>query len=405
MLKLMDIYKALHSAYGPQNWWPAKSREEMMLGAILVQNTSWTNVEKALSNFNNDFSFTSIDAMSLETLQTFIRPAGFYRAKSIAIKNLVDYFQHINFDFDDAHLEVLRKDLLALKGIGFETADAILLYAFNQPFFVVDTYLKRLFKHVHLPQFSTYHQYQDYVMAHLPHDVVLYQEFHALIVAYGKRKVSDPDPLEHFAKPIFQYNTDHIDHLCTIDQRFALVFNQYGFVSRPTINDPFDAIVSTIIGQLISVKAADSIYARYLDAYPSYQAVARDSIENLKKIGLTNNKAKAIHAIATKIKLKELNLAFLDTLDDADLISALVALPGIGDWSARMIALHGYGRMDMTSYADVALRRGLVTWYQLDSIDESQYNQLLSPYAPYRSIISIYLWKISKEISHKKQTP
>ncbi|QIK86926.1 hypothetical protein G7061_09985 [Erysipelothrix sp. HDW6B] len=405
MLKLMDIYKALHSAYGPQNWWPAKSREEMMLGAILVQNTSWTNVEKALSNFNNDFSFTSIDAMSLETLQTFIRPAGFYRAKSIAIKNLVDYFQHINFDFDDAHLEVLRKDLLALKGIGFETADAILLYAFNQPFFVVDTYLKRLFKHVHLPQFSTYHQYQDYVMAHLPHDVVLYQEFHALIVAYGKRKVSDPDPLEHFAKPIFQYNTDHIDHLCTIDQRFALVFNQYGFVSRPTINDPFDAIVSTIIGQLISVKAADSIYARYLDAYPSYQAVARDSIENLKQIGLTNNKAKAIHAIATKIKLKELNLAFLDTLDDADLISALVALPGIGDWSARMIALHGYGRMDMTSYADVALRRGLVTWYQLDSIDESQYNQLLSPYAPYRSIISIYLWKISKEISHKKQTP
>ena len=405
MLKLMDIYNALHSAYGPQNWWPAKSREEMMLGAILVQNTSWTNVEKALSNFNNDFSFTSIDAMSLETLQTFIRPAGFYRAKSIAIKNLVDYFQHINFDFDDAHLEVLRKDLLALKGIGFETADAILLYAFNQPFFVVDTYLKRLFKHVHLPQFSTYHQYQDYVMAHLPHDVVLYQEFHALIVAYGKRKVSDPDPLEHFAKPIFQYNTDHIDHLCTIDQRFTLVFNQYGFVARPTINDPFDAIVSTIMGQLISVKAADSIYARYLDAYPSYQAVAKDSVENLKQIGLTNNKAKAIHAIATKIKLKELNLAFLDTLDDADLINALVALPGIGDWSARMIALHGYGRMDMTSYADVALRRGLVTWYQLDSIDESQYNQLLSPYAPYRSIISIYLWKISKEISHKKQTP
>ena len=401
----MDIYNALHSAYGPQNWWPAKSREEMMLGAILVQNTSWTNVEKALSNFNNDFSFTSIDAMSLETLQTFIRPAGFYRAKSIAIKNLVDYFQHINFDFDDAHLEVLRKDLLALKGIGFETADAILLYAFNQPFFVVDTYLKRLFKHVHLPQFSTYHQYQDYVMAHLPHDVVLYQEFHALIVAYGKRKVSDPDPLEHFAKPIFQYNTDHIDHLCTIDQRFTLVFNQYGFVARPTINDPFDAIVSTIMGQLISVKAADSIYARYLDAYPSYQAVAKDSVENLKQIGLTNNKAKAIHAIATKIKLKELNLAFLDTLDDADLINALVALPGIGDWSARMIALHGYGRMDMTSYADVALRRGLVTWYQLDSIDESQYNQLLSPYAPYRSIISIYLWKISKEISHKKQTP
>ncbi len=401
----MDIYNALHSAYGHQNWWPAKSREEMMLGAILVQNTSWTNVEKALSNFNNDFSFTSIDAMSLETLQTFIRPAGFYRAKSIAIKNLVDYFQHINFDFDDAHLEVLRKDLLALKGIGFETADAILLYAFNQPFFVVDTYLKRLFKHVHLPQFSTYHQYQDYVMAHLPHDVVLYQEFHALIVAYGKRKVSDPDPLEHFAKPIFQYNTDHINHLCTIDQRFGLVFNQYGFVSRPTINDPFDAIVSTIIGQLISVKAADSIYARYLDAYPSYQAVAKDSIENLKQIGLTNNKAKAIHAIATKIKLKKLNLAFLDTLDDADLINALVALPGIGDWSARMIALHGYGRMDMTSYADVALRRGLVTWYQLDSIDESQYNQLLSPYAPYRSIISIYLWKISKEISHKKQTP
>ncbi|WZU01309.1 hypothetical protein MGH68_18030 [Erysipelothrix sp. D19-032] len=70
-----------------------------------------------------------------------------------------------------------------------------------------------------------------------------------------------------------------------------------------------------------------------------------------------------------------------------------------------MIALHGYGRMDMTSYADVALRRGLVTWYQLDAIDESQYNQLLSPYAPYRSIISIYLWKISKEIPPKKQTP
>lgn len=405
MLRLMDIYYELHSAYGPQDWWPAKSREEMMLGAILVQNTSWTNVEKALSNFDNDFSFTSINAMSLETLQRIIKPAGFYRAKSNTIKNLVAYFQQTSFDFDAISLDGLRKDLLALKGIGPETADAILLYAFNQPFFVVDTYLKRLFKHVHLPQFSTYNQYQDYVMTQLSQDVALYQEFHALIVAFGKRKISDPDPLENFATPIFQYTTSHIDHLRTIDPRFNRIFDQYGFVDRPTINDPFDAIVSTIIGQLISVKAADSIYARYQDAYSSYHAVANDSVENLKQIGLTNNKAKAIHAIATQIKLKKLDLARLDTLDDVELIKALVALPGIGDWSARMIALHGYGRMDMTSYADVALRRGLVTWYQLDTIDESQYNQLLSPYAPYRSIISIYLWKISKEIPPKKQTP
>ncbi|WZU03212.1 hypothetical protein MGH68_18020 [Erysipelothrix sp. D19-032] len=188
----MDIYYELHSAYGSQDWWPTKSREEMMLGAILVQNTSWTNVEKALSNFDNDFSFTSISAMSLETLQTIIKPAGFYRAKSNTIKNLVAYFQHTNFDFDAISLDALRKDLLALKGIGPETADAILLYAFNQPFFVVDTYLKRLFKHVHLPQFSTYNQYQDYVMTQLSQDVTLYQEFHALIVAYGKRKISDP---------------------------------------------------------------------------------------------------------------------------------------------------------------------------------------------------------------------
>ncbi|WZU01308.1 hypothetical protein MGH68_18025 [Erysipelothrix sp. D19-032] len=140
-------------------------------------------------------------------------------------------------------------------------------------------------------------------------------------------KLATHDPLENFATPIFQYTTNHIDHLRTIDQRFNRIFDQYGFVERPTINDPFDAIVSTIIGQLISVKAADSIYARYQDAYSGYYAVANDSVENLKQIGLTNNKAKAIHAIATQIKLKKLNLARLDSLDDIDLIKSLVALP------------------------------------------------------------------------------
>lgn len=189
---LPDIYDRLLAQYGPQHWWPARTRAEMMVGAILTQNTAWINVEKALSTLrkNSALNFTTLNATPADQIADWIRPAGYFNQKAGYLKNLaarVDEYGSINrlFTLDTSEL---RKQLLAVKGVGPETADSILLYAAGRPVFVVDAYTRRLLAHNGYKKEAeeSYNRIADLFTASLPADVQLFNEYHALIVQWGK---------------------------------------------------------------------------------------------------------------------------------------------------------------------------------------------------------------------------
>jgi len=204
----MHIYNLLFTAFGPQNWWPAETDLEMMIGAILTQNTSWSNVEKAIQNLKEK-DLVSIKGLSdtpAPILAEHIRPAGYYNLKVRRLKNLISLIQ----DKHDGDLnslfsletETIRKELLSVKGIGLETADSMILYGAGRALFVVDTYTHRILSgHGLIEEEAGYFEVQMLFMDTLPHDVELFQEFHALLVKTGKdfcrRKPLCPDcPLE-----------------------------------------------------------------------------------------------------------------------------------------------------------------------------------------------------------------
>ena len=146
----MKIYKSLNKRYGNLNWWLADSPYEVMVGAVLTQNTNWGNVEKALANFvklGKTLTRELIEEMPPEELIEIIRPAGFFNQKTVYLKAVAAWFKKYNYGVDkvkSGNLEPLHKELLAVKGFGKETADSILLYAFNFPTFVIDAYTRRL---------------------------------------------------------------------------------------------------------------------------------------------------------------------------------------------------------------------------------------------------------------------
>lgn len=191
--KLLDIYTCLLAHFGPQHWWPGESRWEIMVGAILTQNTAWRNVERALADLKraNALDPARMRALRMDRLARLIRPAGFYRAKSKRLKALVEFLFR-EYDGDAARmvggdLSQQRTRLLALDGIGPETADAILLYAAEQPIFVVDAYTRRILARLGLARANAgYDELQQLFMQHLPHEVALFNEYHALLDTLGK---------------------------------------------------------------------------------------------------------------------------------------------------------------------------------------------------------------------------
>jgi endonuclease-3 related protein len=199
-MKLMDIYRKLLSFFGEQKWWPYDKeyhkkhrtdyRFEIMIGAILTQNTNWKNVEKALENLKNACALEPkrIAKMGSKELQNFLKPSGFFKQKADRVKNFSKYIieNYPNLDkFFQRPIFEIRKELLGIKGIGLETADSILLYAGEKPIFVVDAYTKRLCKRFGL-NIEKYEDLRKYFEKNLPRSVKIYKEFHALIVELGK---------------------------------------------------------------------------------------------------------------------------------------------------------------------------------------------------------------------------
>ncbi len=187
------IYKKLYNHFGPQRWWPAESPFEVMVGAILTQNTNWQNVERAIKNLKKDSLLEPKKLYNISTkkLAALIRPAGYYNIKAKRLKEFVKfYFDAWNGSIEKTSLfktDRLRKDLLSVNGIGPETADSILLYALNRPVFVVDAYTKRIFsKHGFIKENAVYDEAQNLFMLNLKKNVKMFNEYHALLVKLGK---------------------------------------------------------------------------------------------------------------------------------------------------------------------------------------------------------------------------
>lgn len=190
---LENFYHLLYQRFGPQYWWPAKTPFEVIVGAILTQNTNWMNVEKAILNLKKAglVSPRKLRQTTTRRLSRLIRPAGYFNIKARRLKNFTNFlFSRYGgslgrmFNSDPWSL---RAELLTVTGIGPETADSILLYAGEKPIFVIDAYTKRfLLRHNLIDTDSTYSQMQDIFLDNLQTDVKLFKEFHALIVRLSK---------------------------------------------------------------------------------------------------------------------------------------------------------------------------------------------------------------------------
>ena len=199
-LKGPELLRRLYSAYGPQSWWPAKTRFEVIVGAYLTQNTAWRNVELAIANLRKakKLSLAAFRKLPLSDLQQLVRPSGFYRQKAANLKAFVAYLdaQHggsLN-KFFRLPMAQLRAELLQLPGVGPETADCILLYAAQKPVFVVDVYARRvLARHGIIENQSRYSEIQRLIEGHFVATsnngslIANLNEFHALLVEVGKR--------------------------------------------------------------------------------------------------------------------------------------------------------------------------------------------------------------------------
>ncbi len=192
--QLEEIYKLMYECFGPQHWWPGDGRFEIIVGAILTQNTNWGNVEKALNNLkaNTLLKPEKLHGLEIQKLAELIRPAGYFNIKAKRVKSFLNWL----FEEYDGGLNALdelptyrfREELLCINGIGPETADSILLYAFDREVFVVDAYTARIAMrhHLILPDEADYEQLQELFQSNLPHDLKLFNEFHALLVRTGK---------------------------------------------------------------------------------------------------------------------------------------------------------------------------------------------------------------------------
>jgi endonuclease-3 related protein len=188
-MSLTEIYNTLSAHYGNLRWWPAKTPYEVIVGAILTQNTAWGNVEKAIANFAGDLSPQYVMSLDMDTLVEIIRPAGFFNQKTVYLKEVSAWFGRYGFDVSSVRklpLAQIRAELLSVKGVGNETADSILLYAFGFPSFVVDAYTMRLLSRLPVDAGGKYENVKGYFENNLPHDVEIYNNFHALIVVNAK---------------------------------------------------------------------------------------------------------------------------------------------------------------------------------------------------------------------------
>jgi endonuclease-3 related protein len=191
--QLLDVYRRLRERFGPAGWWPARTPLEVCIGAVLVQNTAWTNVEKAIGvlRARGLLEFDRLHALRAARLAPFVRSSGFFRVKSRRLRALLDFLhREYGGEVDRMREEdplALRAKLLEVPGIGRETADSIVLYAAGLPLFVIDAYTRRVFARLGMIEGDEpYDRLQSLFAAGLPRDAALYNDYHAQVVTLAK---------------------------------------------------------------------------------------------------------------------------------------------------------------------------------------------------------------------------
>ena len=198
----LEAYDLLYARFGPQSWWPGETSFEVMVGAVLTQNTNWSNVIKAIDNLRQAgvLDYRSLSELPVDQLAEMIRPSGYYNLKAKRLHNLLtmiesSYEGDLQWFLDD-DVWAARENLLNVKGVGPETADSILLYACEKPAFVIDTYTHRVFsRHNLVDEETDYHTMQEEFVSNLPTDTKLFNEYHALIVVVAKEYCKKTNPL------------------------------------------------------------------------------------------------------------------------------------------------------------------------------------------------------------------
>lgn len=218
MHRVMEVYRRLLDHFGPQHWWPADTPFEVMVGAILTQQTAWKNVERAIENLKES-GLLELHALALadvDEIASLIAPCGFYNTKPLRLKMMASHIRDNYGDIDsflERSGEELREELLRLNGVGPETADSILCYASDKLYFVVDAYTKRIGHRLGLFDSKEYEKIRLYFERIIPKDLKTYREFHALMVELGKtycrrRPVCDPCPLRDICEHARRSNGD-----------------------------------------------------------------------------------------------------------------------------------------------------------------------------------------------------
>jgi 3-methyladenine DNA glycosylase/8-oxoguanine DNA glycosylase len=198
---------------------------------------------------------------------------------------------------------------------------------------------------------------------------------------------------------IYEYGEKEIAYLKTKDQTLAEAIDRIGKIERHVIRDPFVALISSIVAQQVSIKAAETVYARLtkLAVEITPESIGSLSIEEIQKCGMTFRKAGYIKGIAEAALSGEVDFHALHQLPDEEVVKRLSALSGIGIWTVEMLLIHSLCRPDVVSYGDLAIRRGMMNLYGLETLSKAEFDTYRKRYAPHGTVASLYLWALSVE--------
>jgi DNA-3-methyladenine glycosylase II len=198
---------------------------------------------------------------------------------------------------------------------------------------------------------------------------------------------------------ILRYGTTEIAYLKKRDKKLGLAIDRIGMIEREVTPDPFTALVSSIVAQQISAKAADTVWNRMQERFGTISpaGIASASPEEIQQCGMSLKKAGYIHGIGTAVVQDGLDFSAFSDLSDGEIIERLTALHGVGTWTAEMLLIFSLGRPDVLSWNDLAIRRGMMNLYGHTTLTREQFERYRKRYSPYGSVASLYLWAVSHE--------
>lgn len=199
--------------------------------------------------------------------------------------------------------------------------------------------------------------------------------------------------------PIYDYGEAEISYLKTKDQKLAEAIERIGRIERSVIHDPFVALISSIVAQQVSIKAAETVYGRLVELATKItpESIGNLKVEEIQKCGMTFRKAGYIKGIAEAALTGEVDFNALEQLSDDEVIKKLSSLSGIGIWTVEMLLIHSLCRPDIVSYGDLAIRRGMMNLYGLKTLSKAEFDSYRKCYTPHGTVASLYLWALSVE--------